>query len=70
MLGHGEAEHAVITGVPGAGLDHQVLGVDVEGVTGVDQDEEEQRDAPEPRHDEAEDVTRLSLTLGLTPLIT
>ena len=57
MLSHGEPEHTVITRVPGTFLDHQVLGVDVEGVTGVDQDEEEQADTPEPRHDEAEDVT-------------
>ena len=70
MLGHGEPEHAVITGIPGALLDHQVLGVDVEGVTGVDQDEEEQRNTPEPRHDEAGMSLRLSLTHGLTPLIT
>ena len=62
MLGHRESEHAVIARVPWAFLDHQVLGVDVEGVTGDGQDEEEQRDTPEPLHDEAEDITEVSLT--------
>ena len=65
MLGHGESEHAVITRVPRTLLDHQVLGVDVEGITSVDQNEEEQRETPEPLHDEAEDVTE-SLTDTLT----
>ena len=59
MLGHGESEHAVITRVPRALLDHQVLGVDVEGITELDQDEEEEQrlGTPEPLHDEAEDIT-------------
>lgn len=65
MLGNWEPEHAVITRIPRTLLDHQVLGVDVEGITGVDQDEEEQRETPEPLHDEAEDVTE-----GLTDTLT
>ena len=51
VLGHGESEHAVITRVPRALLDHQVLGVNVEAVAGLDGDHDHEEEA-DPLHDE------------------
>ena len=55
MLSHRESKHAIVTSISGTLLDDQVLGVNVEAVTGLDGDHDHDEEA-DPLHDEDTEV--------------